>query len=109
MMLGGSPALTVIAAGEGVIEKSTTFTTGCVVVGPTGPPFALALPETVIVLLRTGIDGVMSTSTFATAFTARVPILQESTVPCKGQLPEPPLTILAEADDASPVAGHPKA
>src|ERR1700687_2374451 len=103
------PALIVWEAGEAAMLKSTTFTSGCVMVGPTGPPFALALPETAIVLLRTGIDGVMSTSTFATSFTARAPKLQENTAPGRGQLPEPPLTILAEGVDANPVLGHPKA
>src|ERR1700720_1650892 len=104
-----SPALIVCAAGEAVMAKSTTFTAGCATEPPTEPPLALALPAIVIVLLTTGTAGVISISTVATAFTARIGILQEIVDPCTvPQLPEP-LVTFAVGVEASPLVGKPVA
>ena len=98
----------VCAVGDAVIVKSVTFTAGCTTL-TAAPPFALALPEIVIVLLTTGTAGVKSTSTVATAFTAKVGILHEMVEPCTvPQLPEP-LVTLAVGVDASPLVGKPVA
>src|ERR1039458_5646576 len=98
---------------EALIAKSTTFTAGCAMKFDWAAPlFALALPEIVICGLTIGADGVMSTSTVAVAFTARVGILQEIVDPnpcCTlPQLPEP-LVTLAVGVDARPVVGNPRA
>ena len=64
MMVATSPAL--IGEGGGAeIEKSTTLAFGWVTFAEMGPPFALAVPETVMVELSTGLLGVKSTSTVA--------------------------------------------
>lgn len=76
-----SPALIVTALGEAVMVKSTTLTAGWETAAPAGKPLALALPDIVIVLFRTGTAGVMSTSTVATAPTASVGMLHEIVEP----------------------------
>src|SRR5271170_6397765 len=111
-MIAVSPALMVGVTAFAVTEKSTTFTGGCAIVPLTAPPFALTLPDTLMVELRTGIDGVRSTSTAAgehgggvVLHTARFGMLHEIVDPVTAPQVPVPVVIFAVADDASPLIG----
>src|ERR1035438_2902066 len=74
------------------------------------PPFALTLPEIVIVEFSTGLAGVRSTCTVAMAPTARLLMLHVMVDPCnEPQLPVPLLTVACGADVTSGESGKPVA
>ena len=104
-----SPALMVGVEVEALILKSTTSSI-CERDPCIGPPFALAVPETLTWVRPPVMDGVRSTSTAAPVVqvpvhAAKFGMLHWMLLPLTGpQVPVPPVTF-ALALDASPVVG----